>query len=96
MTIRVSSLRKLPDYKLILLFLSLSIIILLNTFFDPNEYLSPDSTYYLRLSKNLLLHEGFGIADYTAPDGKSFFAIWPVGYPVLIYIVSRLTGLGIV
>jgi hypothetical protein len=88
--------KQLFDYKLLLLFLGLCSVILLNSFLDPDGFLSPDSTYYLRLSKNLLLNEGFKIADYQSPDGKSFFAIWPVGYPVLIFIVSKLTGLGVV
>jgi hypothetical protein len=96
MTSRLSSVKQFFNYKLALLFLSLCSIILLNSYFDPNGYLSPDSTYYLRLSKNLLSGEGFSIADYQSPDGKSFFAIWPIGYPVLIFMVSKLTGLGIV
>ena len=84
------------NYKLVLLFLSLCVIILFNTFVDPNGYLSPDSTFYLRLSKNLLAGDGFRIADYSAINGKSFFATWPVGYPIMISIMSKLTGLGIV
>jgi hypothetical protein len=88
--------KQLVKYKLLLLFLSLASIILLNSYFDPNGYLSPDSTYYLRLSKNLISNEGFKIADYNSPDGQSFFAIWPVGYPVMIFMMSKLTGLGVV
>jgi hypothetical protein len=90
--------KQLFNYKvlLLLLFLSLCSIILLNSYFDPNGFLSPDSTYYLRLSKNLLLNEGFRIADYHSSDGKSFFAIWPVGYPVMIFMMAKFTGLGIV
>lgn len=96
MTNFVISLKKGANYKLLLLFLCLCLILLLNSYFDPNGYLSPDSTYYLRLSKNLLTGEGFRIADYQSPDGESFFAIWPVGYPILIFLMSKLTGLGIV
>ena len=90
------SVKELFNFKLLLLFLCLCSIILLNSFLDPNGYLSFDSTNYLRLSKNLLLNEGFKVADYQSSDGKSFFAIWPVGYPVLIFMVSKLTGLGVV
>ncbi|HKK41366.1 MAG TPA: hypothetical protein VJ963_03070 [Bacteroidales bacterium] len=84
------------NIKLFLVFMGLCIIILLNTYTNPNGCISPDSSYYLRLSRNLVLHEGFYIPDYSAYDGKSFFAIWPVGYPVMIFIMSKLTGLGIV
>jgi hypothetical protein len=78
------------------LYLSLCSIILLKTYFDLDGCLSPDSTYYLRLAKNLIAGEGFRIADYNSPDGQSFFGIWPVGYPVMIFIISKLTGLGVV
>jgi len=96
MTSHQKSAKQLINYKLLLLFLSLCSIILLNSFLDPNGFLSFDSTYYLRLSKNLLLNEGFRIADYQSADGKTFFAIWPIGYPVMIFGISKLTGLGVV
>jgi hypothetical protein len=89
------SVKQLFNYKLLLLYLSLCSIILLKSYFDRDGFLDPDSTFYLRLSKNLMTGEGFRIADYNSPDGKSFFAIWPVGYPVMIYFISKLTGLGI-
>ncbi len=92
----LSPVKQMINYKLVLLFLCLSVIVLFNTFVDPNGYLSPDSTFYLRLSKNLLAGEGFKIPDYSSPDGQTFFATWPVGYPVMIAIISKITGLGIV
>ena len=95
MIILLSSLKQLFNYKSLLLYLSLCSIILLKSYFDQDGCLSPDSAYYLRLSKNLVAGDGFRIADYTSPDGKSFFAIWPVGYPVMIFIISKLTGLGV-
>ncbi len=96
MKIIPSSVKQLFNFKLLLLYLSLCVIILFKSYTDPNGYLSPDSTYYLRLSENLMTGEGFKIDDYQSPDGKSFFAIWPVGYPVLIFVISKLTGLGVV
>jgi hypothetical protein len=96
MTDLSSSVKQLFNYKLLLLYLSLCVIILLKTYFDIDGGLSPDSTFYLRLAKNLVAGEGFRIADYTSPDGKSFFAIWPVGYPILIFVLSKLTGLGVI
>lgn len=95
MTILSSSVKQLFNYKLLLLYLSICSLILLKTYFDIDGCTTPDSGYYLNLAKNLVQGEGFRIADYTSPDGKSFFAIWPVGYPVLIYLISKLTGLGV-
>ncbi len=95
MTILLSAVRQLFKYKLILLYLSLCSIILLRSYSDPDGCTSPDSTFYLRLSKNLVEGEGFKITDYTSPDGKSFFAIWPVGYPIMIFIISKFTGLAV-
>ncbi len=69
---------------------------LLKSYFDKDGNISPDSTYYLRLSQNLLSGEGFKIPDYTNSDGKTFFSIWPVGYPIMIFTISKLTGLGVV
>jgi hypothetical protein len=96
MTILLSSVKQLFNYKSLLLYLSLCSIILLKSYFDPDGYISPDSTNYLSLSKNLVAGEGFRIADYNSSEGHSFFAIWPVGYPVMIFIISKLTGLGVV
>jgi hypothetical protein len=96
MAILLLSVKQLFNYKLLLLYLSLCSIILLKSYFDPDGRISPDSTHYLRLSKNLVEGEGFRVPDYNSPDGQSFFAIWPVGYPIMIFIVSKLTGLGVV
>ena len=96
MTNLFTSIREQFNYKTLLLYLSLCSVMLLKVYFDRDGCISPDSTYYLRLSQNLLSGDGFRIADYTSPDGKSFFSIWPVGYPIMIFTISKLTGLGVV
>jgi hypothetical protein len=95
MAILNSSVKQLFNYKLLLLYLSICSLILLKTYFNIDGCATPDSGYYLNLAKNLSEGHGFKIADYTSSDGKSFFAIWPVGYPVLIFLVSKITGLGV-
>ena len=70
MTTLLFSVKQLLNYKLLLLYLSLCSIILLKSFFNQDGCLDPDSTYYLRLAKNLVAGEGFRIADYNSPDGK--------------------------
>jgi hypothetical protein len=83
------------NYRILLLCLCLSLVIISQSYYDPNGNITPDSAYYLRLTKNLLLNKGFMIPNFSVPEGKSFFADWPVGYPILIYIVSKFSGLGI-
>lgn len=90
-----SSVKQYFNYKTLLLYLCICSIILITSYYDHDGRISPDSTFYLNLSKSLLSGEGFSIADYNSPDGRSFFAIWPVGYPIMIFTVSKLTGLGI-
>jgi len=59
----------------------------------PDGYLSPDSTNYLALSRALLAGHGFMSAgDGTFPAAAQPFTVWPVGYPVLIYLFARLSG----
>jgi 4-amino-4-deoxy-L-arabinose transferase-like glycosyltransferase len=83
------------NYKLLLLILCLALVILTLSYYDPNGNITPDSANYLRLAKNLLSNRGFMVPSFYAPEGKSFFANWPVGYPVLIFIVSKFSGAGI-
>lgn len=96
MALQLSDLKQTFSFRLLLLYICLCSIILLKFYFNLDGYISPDSAYYLDLSNNLTQGEGFEIADYNSPEGRSFFAVWPVGYPVLIFIISKITGLGIV
>ncbi len=72
-----------------------SLAIILKSYFHLFGYVTPDSTYYLRLAQNLI--DGHGL--FTVASGmnnsneKEFFAIWPIGYPVLIAFVSKISGL---
>lgn len=81
---------------LLVIFLIISLAIILKSYFNFNGYISPDSGYYLALAKHLLNGEGFVISAYEYGGTKNaFFATWPVGYPVLIMLVSKFTGLSI-
>lgn len=96
MTNLLPSVKQLFNYKALLLYLCLCSVMLLKSYFDKDGNISPDSTFYLRLSQNLLSGEGFRYPDYTKTDGETFFSIWPVGYPIMIVTISKLTGLGVV
>ncbi|MEZ4905953.1 MAG: hypothetical protein R2822_31400 [Spirosomataceae bacterium] len=59
---------------------------------NPAYFLTPDSHYYLRAAQNLLDGRGYLIVF----EGKeTFCAIWPVGYPALIALVSFCTSLSL-
>ena len=69
-------------------------IIVLKVLLDADGYLSPDSVNYLALVENL--RAGHGLV--TANSGRVLldytpFAEWPVGYPLLIFVVGAFTGL---
>lgn len=55
-------------------------------FFDMG--LTPDSTNYLREAKIILAGKGFEFNSLAGYEG--FFGIWPIGYPLLIAIISKL------
>ena len=93
-----ASLQKQDGYQ-ILIFLIFSISVILKSYFQG--YLSPDSAEYLALAQNLLNGNGYFLftgywlsANNTGQEGN-FFAVFPAGYPTLIYIVSKLTGFSV-
>ncbi len=52
-------------------------------------YISPDSSQYLREALNILAGYGFNNNGLLGLDG--WFSAWPIGYPVLIAFVSKIT-----
>ncbi|MCG1027004.1 hypothetical protein J5S49_01705 [Virgibacillus halodenitrificans] len=79
---------------LLVLFFLYSFGILIRSAFDPNGYVTSDSAHYLQLAQNLLNRDGLSTANYV--DGMStYFATWPIGYPLLIAAASAVTGLSV-
>lgn len=72
---------------LLLVFVLGSLAIVLRAVFFEGYYLSPDSKEYLGLAQNLLDGNGFFLAK---GDGKVFFSVWPVGYPILVAGISMI------
>jgi hypothetical protein len=79
----------------IIVFILISISILLKSKFATDGYVSGDSSYYLLLAQNLLDGKGFSYYQSWNSVNKMHFAVWPVGYPLLIYTTSKLTGLSV-
>jgi len=82
------------DWYLLVIFIMIAIAIVVKSYFNLDGYLSLDSTNYLKLAQNLLEGNGYYVSAYgiTGKD-REFFAIWPVGYPTLIFLTAKLTGL---
>lgn len=81
------------DYYLITIFFVMTITIILKSYFNPSGYLSDDSFYYLSLAQSLLDNYSFYI--YGWDKKLEFFTIWPVGYPFLIFMTAKITGLSV-
>jgi len=79
-----------------LLILCSSIVVLINSIFSSDGYLTPDSTRYLAVAKNIIEGNGFNVSSISL-DGeeKEYFAIWPLGYPLLIALVAKISGLSV-
>lgn len=79
----------------ILFVISIFILFAKSLFLDSG-YLSADSANYLSLSQNLVDGKGFFVAsDGRSGSDSTFFAVWPVGYPLLIASVSKLLGVSV-
>lgn len=86
--------RALPD-ALLMALLGLAVVALVaGAAHAPGFRLSPDSTLYLTVARNLV--EGHGLTEPQVAGGRFGLAplsIWPPGYPWLIAMVARATGL---
>ena len=84
------------DWYLLMIFIMMAVAIVVKSYFHPDGYLSPDSTNYLKLAQNLLEGNGYYVSAYgSTGQDRELFAAWPVGYPTLIFVVAKLTGLSV-
>jgi len=82
------------DWYLLIIFIMMAVAIVVKSYFNLDGYLSPDSSNYLKLAQNLLVGNGYYVSAYgITGQEREFFAIWPAGYPTLIFITAKLTGL---
>jgi len=87
---------KKNDILLIIIFALIVITVVVKVIFHESGYLSNDSTNYLLLSKNLL--DGFGLYVPSEKEGegvRTLFSSWTVGYPGLIALLAKITGLSV-
>ena len=85
------------DWYLIIVFIMVAVSIAIKSYFDPDGHLSHDSTNYLKCAQNLLAGKGYYVSAYHGFIGqdRQFFAIWPAGYPTLIFLFAKLTGFSV-
>jgi len=84
-----------PDLKLIILFVIITASIFLRVSIERTGYRSPDSTDFLEVSHNIINRKGFyyytsSPSTSSLSENLSYFAIWPLGYPLLIAGFSLL------
>ena len=84
------------DWYLLIIFIMMAVAIVVKSYFHPDGYLTFDSTRYLGLAQNLLEGKGYYVSAYgiTGQD-RELFAVWPVGYSTIIFVVAKLTGLSV-
>jgi hypothetical protein len=73
------------------------IVIIIRIYGEETHFLSFDSNYYLEVSQNIINGNG-AYVYFKGKDGnleKTFFAIWPLGYPFAIVLTSILTSLNV-
>jgi len=79
-----------------LIFLVVVLSVFIKVIFNESGYLSNDSTNYLFLAKNLTDGHGFYVRlESGGEDMRGLFSSWPVGYPYLIAVISKISGLSV-
>lgn len=85
-------------YLLIIIYLMIVASISLRSYVEATNYCSPDSEFYLRVASNILNGKGI-IAPQEYPfderTPESHFAVWPVAYPFMIALGSKITSLNV-
>src|SRR5690606_11787074 len=86
----------LPVLALAGVFVLAAVGVLAASWISPIGLLNIDSTLYLRLARFLEEGRGFGAGVFKSGIDRGdtlfpFYAVWPVGYPLLIATVSALT-----
>lgn len=70
--------------------------IFVKSYFHHDGRVSPDSAEYLSISKSILDNNSFyNKSNPILGENESYFAIWPLGYPLSIVIISKLTKLSV-
>lgn len=83
---------------LIAIYIAIVCSIALRSYVESTHFVTPDSEFYFRVAENITNGKGM-IAPEVYPFNENteevHFAVWPVGYPLLIAFVSKASGLSV-
>ncbi|WP_413717410.1 hypothetical protein [Silicimonas sp. MF1-12-2] len=86
--------RTLRNHAIVVLaFLFAFALVTTKVLLSENGYVSPDGTNYLGVAANISAGEG----PFVSNDGRgaavsTYFAVWPIGYPLFVAGVAKITG----
>ena len=82
------------DVLLLLLYIACCAVITFKINVEGTGYTTPDSVAYLNAAQNLI--DGHGFYETDAKGNQTqLFTKWPIGYPVLIFLASSISGLDV-
>ena len=77
------------DWSIVFIFTTICLSILVKSYFTYHGYLTSDSMSYLGSAQKLI-----DVSELST-ENSLFSSKWPLGYPVLIYCVAKITGLSV-
>ena len=90
-----SDFKNIEKYLFIISFIVISLSILTNSFIDTNGFLTTDSTHLLKLAETFNKNGNLYVYSWTNSGEINFFSMWPLGYPILISLISKVTSLDV-
>lgn len=80
-------------YYSIAVLLLISTLVIVNSYYHHDGYLTPDSTHYLSAVKSMNSNKPFFVKNNVLiGEDDKLFATWPLGYPLLIWVTSKIVG----
>ena len=90
-----SKFNHLEKYFFISSFVILAFSVLINSYVDSNGFLTTDSTHLLKLAQSFSNDGTLYVYSWTNSGEINFFSMWPLGYPLLISLISKITMLDV-
>lgn len=85
-------------YWLLAIYIALVCAIALRSYVESTHFVTPDSEFYLRVAENITSGNGMIAPEVYPFDEQTpevHFAVWPIGYPLMIAFVSKLSGVSL-
>jgi hypothetical protein len=82
-------------FLIIFVFIVLALSVLIQSYYYDHGFVSPDGTYYLSVAQNLLDNRSLMVNTIAGENERVFYSMWPSGYPIMIYLVAKVTGVSV-